>query len=76
MKAQRIGQMPGKIRPIVSARVEVKFMSDAAGDEQIMKRLSARFKPVIVFRAAIKIDFHPRELCCARDGERIIAVPE
>ena len=76
MKAHRIGQMGGKIGPIVSARVEVKFMSDAAGDEQIVEHLGACFESIIVLGTAIEIDFHPRELGRASDMQRIIAIPE
>jgi len=51
-------------------------MTDAAGGEQIMERLSACLKSIIVLGAAVKIDFHPGEACRARDRERIVTVPE
>ena len=76
MKAQRIGQMFGKIGPIMPARVEVKCMSDAAGSEQIVQRLGACFESIIVLGAAIEIDSHSREFCRAGDTQRIIAIPE
>src|SRR5207302_9213531 len=76
VKSEGIGQMRGKVGPIVSARVEVKFMTDAAGGEQIMERLSACLNSIIVLGAAVKIDFHPGEACRARDRERIGRVRE
>src|SRR5579884_840638 len=76
MKAQRVRKMAGEIGPVVAARIEMKFVSDVAGAQQIVQSLSSRLEAVIILRAAIEIDFHARQVCGARDVQGIIAVPE
>ena len=63
--------MLGEIGPVVTPRIEMKFMWDMARVEQIMKGLRAVVKPEIIFGAAVEIDREPRwARTIAHDRER------
>ena len=56
IKAQRIGQVFGKIGPVVSARIQVKFMRDVPGHEHIVQDLRSWFESIVIFIPAIKVN--------------------
>src|SRR5690348_8785638 len=76
MKAERIGQVLREVSPVMSARIQMKFMRDSARVERLVQGLSACLKSIIILSTAIKIDFHASEMCPASERERIIAVPK
>src|SRR4029077_12750397 len=76
MKLQQRRQVFREINPIVAAGVKVEFMRDIPGLEQFVQRFCARVKAVFIFRAAIKINLQSRKIGRARNGDRIILIPE
>lgn len=76
MELKKRGQMFGHVDPVVSARVEVKFVGDVPRVEDLVERCGAVLKAEVVFRAAIKIDFQCGHIGSARDFERVVLFPE
>ena len=68
--------MLGEVGGVVAARVDVKFVRDAAGGEDFVEGGGAGFETEIVLVAAIEIDLQAREICFARQGDGAVLFPE
>ena len=69
--------MLGEVGFVVATRIQMKFVRDAARNEEIVEGLRAIVEAVIVLGAAIEIDVHANQArSIADDGERAIALPE
>lgn len=68
--------MPGEVGPVVAAGIEMKFVRDAAGKEEIVEGFGAAVEAEIVFGAAIEVDEEvARAGMAADDGEGALAGP-
>src|SRR5271167_3551995 len=67
--------MLGKIGPIVSAGINMKFMRNVARRQGVIQRLSAGVKSEVILRAAIEINLQPKEFRRPRDFQRIVPIP-
>ena len=70
------GEMLGEVGPVVAAGIEVKFVRDAAGEEEFVEGFGAAIEAEIVFGAAIEIDEEVTGAgMIANDGEGALARP-
>src|SRR5579862_1984558 len=65
-----------KIRPVVTAWVNVELMRDMPRQQNFAERLRAGVEPVPIFRSAIKINLQSRDVSRPRQSERVVAIPE
>src|SRR5690348_2238484 len=76
LKLKGIRKMLCKVHPVVSARIEVKGIGNAAFLEELVKLLRAYVETEIVFRAAVEVDFQASGLrAIANDGKGAFAIP-
>lgn len=68
--------MLGEVGGIVAARVDVKFVWDAAGGEDFVEGGGAGFKTEIVLVATIEIDLQAGEISFARKRDGAVLFPE
>src|SRR5882757_4091627 len=76
LKFERSRQMLRKIRPVVTARVDMKLVRDMPRRQYFVERLGAGIEPVPIFRSAIKINLQSRDVSRPRQSERVVAIPE
>src|SRR5579885_1648644 len=66
VEGERSGKVRGEVSPVVAARIEMEFMSDAAGSEDLVESDRARVEAEVILIAAIEVDFEPGEIGGAR----------
>src|SRR5271166_234668 len=71
LKLQRLRQMLGKIGPIVSSGINMKFMRDVTRRQSLIQRLGAGVKSEVILRAAVEINLQPGKFRGPRDFQRI-----
>jgi hypothetical protein len=69
-------EVRGEVGPVVAAGIEMEFVGNSAGDEDFVESGGAGVEPVIVFGAAVEIDFQSRESSGAAESERAVALPK
>ena len=77
LKFERGGEVLGEIGFVVAARIQMKFVRDAARGQQLVERLRAHVESVVVLGAAVEINVHASGArAIADDSEWAIALPE
>jgi len=76
MELQGGGDVFGKVDGIVAAGIDVEFMRDVARGKDLIESAGAGVEAVVVFVAAVEIDFEAGELRGAGEDDGIIAVPK
>lgn len=68
--------MLGEVGPVVAARIEMKFVRDAAGEKEFVEGFRAAVEAEVVGRAAIEVDAQVlRVWMVADDSEGAFADP-
>jgi hypothetical protein len=65
-----------EVGPVVTAGIEMEFVGDFAGGENLVESEGAGVEAEIVFGAAVEIDFKAGERSGAGESERTVAFPE
>src|ERR1700740_1141780 len=68
MLAEVVGVMPSGIK--------VKFVRHMTGGQNLVERRGSGPEAIVVLISAVKIDFQSGQICCARQGDRAVSVPE
>lgn len=68
--------MFGKVAPVVPAGVDVEFVRDVPCCECPMQRFGTRVKTIVILRTTIEVNRDVSKVRCARERQRIHAVPE
>lgn len=76
MESERGGDVSGKVRGVVAAGIEMKFVRDFAGREEPVERNGAGVESVVVLIAAVEINLQGRKIGGARQDQRAVGVPE
>src|ERR1700747_2069340 len=76
LKFERSRKMLRKIRPVVTARVDMEFVRDMSRRQNLVKRLGPSVEPVPIFRSAIKINLQSRDVSRQSQSERVVVIPK
>src|SRR5690349_6528911 len=76
VEGERSGGVRGKVPEVVPAGIDVKFVSDLARRENVVKRGGASCKAVIILVAAIEINFQAGKIRGTRQREWTVDVPK
>lgn len=76
VELQQSGKMLRDIGPVVAAGIKMELVGNTARGEQLVEILRAGFEAVVIFGAAVEVDFQTCENGGARDGDGIVLLPE
>src|SRR5690348_5474099 len=76
VEGERSGDVRGKVSEVVTAGIDVKFVSDLARRENFIERGGPSFKAVIILVAAIEINVQAEKNRGTRQREWTVDVPK